>query len=332
MGAAALHGQTYWTTDPSVDCSGIGTGNSVSVYNGSTLLGYSCAMTGTFIWLAAGGGWSTAIRVAGPATGAVGVDYLYYDTNGNPMNLDTTAGVGGALSSGNELSFALDANQPAETDMLGATSNAGQHYNNIAVGSVYATFLCPDSVTCSDVLPQLLYSNLPGEPWSLSAPIAWDDNGGIWTGWSAEGIDNGSSNRVSFVVYNQDTTPTAFTIQVFDKNGNLFSSGTTPVIQGFQQLSGGGLGEAETFGDLLSNYVHLPSGTFKVLFDGGGTSFSVEVLQFTGPSATTLQVAYEDASSAGAAVKARRSGLTPSVKGAQAKTHVMHVFKPFPKS
>jgi hypothetical protein len=39
----------------------------------------------------------------------------------------------------------------------------------------------------------------------------------------------------------------------------------------------------------------LPPGVFKVLVDGGSRYSAVEVLQFDGPSAAALQVAYDSA-------------------------------------
>jgi hypothetical protein len=293
--SAALSGQIYWT-NPVPDCSGVE--GPVEITNSvGALVGYSCQMTGTFVWLAAGGPssdtWSSAIRVAAPASNPIGVDYLFYDKNGNGLRLDTTHGAGTAITSGSEVNFALNADQPAEIDLLGATSNAPQNYNNTQEGTVYATFLCPDALTCRNVLPQLIYSALPSFPWSLSVPIAWDN--AVWPQWSAEGVDNGGSSRVSFAIYNEGTTATSFNIKVFDGDGSLFASGTTPVIAGLPTLADGSYGEAQTFGDLLSNWVQpsLPSGVFKVLFDGGSEDSAVEVLQFTGTSATTLQVAYD---------------------------------------
>ena len=101
-----------------------------------------------------------------------------------------------------DVNFALFANQPAEIDLLGATRNA-PNYGTTATGSVYAMFYCPDAATCSNVLPQLIYSALPTYPWSLSVPIAWDNS--VWTQWSAVGIDDGGTHRVSLVIYNEDT-------------------------------------------------------------------------------------------------------------------------------
>jgi hypothetical protein len=190
------------------------------------------------------------------------------------------------------VNFALAANQPAEIDLLGATANAPS-YGPTTVGSVYAQFFCPDATTCSNVLPQLIYSNLPNKPWALSVPIAWDAN--VWTQWSAEGVDDGGTHEVSFVVYNEDSTATTYTVNVYNSAGTLVGTGTTPSIL---PLPASGNTNGGTYGAQLRSIVpNLPSGTFKVLFTTpSGTLYSaVEVLQFDGPSATTLQVAFDSA-------------------------------------
>ena len=331
LASVALHGQIYYSSDPNLDCSG--TEGITQVTNASGgVLGYSCYESGTFVWLAAGGPvnnpWASAIRVGAPASNPIGVQYLIYDKSGNPLNVDTRQ-FGNNL---NEIDFALDADQPSEVDILGAGNTA---HTVTQDGSIYATFLCPDAFTCENVLPQLIYSALPYVPWSLSVPIAWDDS--VWTQWSAEGIDNGSTDRVSFIVYNEGTTATSFNIQVFDSNGNLFSSGSTPTIAGFPTLSDGSLGEAQTFADLLSSWVtpvtgtaKLPTGVFKVLFDGGDEDSAVDVLQFTGASATTLQVAYDSPAGLSANNKVRRTGANPNARRAH-MAHAVRLFSPFPK-
>ena len=175
LASATLHSQpttgaVYWSTNPQLDCSSLGETSPVAITNSSgNTIGYSCYVSGTFVWLAAGGGWGTSIRVAAPASGAIGVDYSFYDPSGNNLNLDTTFGSGSSHTSSNDVNFALYVNQPAEVDLLGATSNA-PNYSSTATGTVYAVFYCPDATTCGNVLPQLLYSALPTIPWSLSVP------------------------------------------------------------------------------------------------------------------------------------------------------------------
>ena len=310
--AATLHGQTFWSTSSSLDCSSLGE-NAYGPYTTPTgVQGYSCFVGGTFAWYASGGAWSTAIRVAAPASGAVLVDYLFYDKQGNPVNMDSAYGSGPANASGNEVTFALYANQPREVDLLGATGN-GPGYSTLTDGSVYGTFLCPDATTCMNVQAQLLYSALPAIPWALSVPIAWDNEESLQ--WSAEGIDDGNVHRVSLAIYNDDvvsTTPTTFTVQVFDSNGNLAGTGVTPAIPPIPTFSDGSYGEGGTYAVALSDLISpLPSGIFKVLIDGGSVYSAVVVLQMNGQSATSMQVAYDTAAG---------SSVTTSVRRANART------------
>src|SRR5271154_6965002 len=86
LAAGALHGQptngpVYWS--PTVpNCSALGTNNVVSITNSlGTVIGYSCYVSGTFTWLAAGGGWTSAVRSGAPASAPIGVDYTFYDAN-----------------------------------------------------------------------------------------------------------------------------------------------------------------------------------------------------------------------------------------------------------
>jgi hypothetical protein len=294
LAAAALNSQptngpVYWAAVPP-DCSGVS--GPIQIAN----VGYSCYVSGTFVWLAAGAGWNTSIRVAAPAKAAIGVDYSFYDTSGNDLRLDTRFGSGLATTSGSNVNFALAANQPADLTLFGATVNAPA-YGSTATGSVFAVFYCPDAVTCGRVLPQMLYSALPGTPWSISVPISWD--AALWTQWSAEGMDDGGTKRVSLVVYNADVTAASFTVRVYDSTGALVGLGATPLVPPLKTLRNRFLGEGGTYGALLSDVIHspLPSGVFKVLVDGGSNLSAVQVLQFIGPSATSLQVAYDGAPS-----------------------------------
>ena len=283
-----VNGPVYWSTAPP-DCTSLAGESPVAIANSSgKTIGYSCYVSGTFVWLAAGGGWSSAIRVAAPGSAAIGVDYTFYDASGNNLKLDTTVG------SGNDVNFALSPNQPSEIGLTGATS-AAPKYASTATGSVYGVFYCPDATTCGNVLPQLLYSALPGTPWALSVPISWDTE--LWTLWSAEGIDDGGAHRVSLVIYNEDITATSYTVRVYDSTGALAGTGTTPLIAPLQPLGIGSAGEGGTYGALLSDVIatRLPAGVFKVLVDGGSKYSAVEVLQFNGQSATALQVAYDSA-------------------------------------
>jgi hypothetical protein len=287
--AQPTNGPAYWSSSPP-DCSALSE-TAVAITNSSgATVGYSCYVTGTFIWFAAGGPWNSYIRVAASGYGAIGIDYTFYDNSGNNVSLDTAAGA--SRFSGNEAQFALTAHQPLELHLVGPTSGA-PGYSSTATGSVYAVFYCPSAAACEVLQPQLFYSALPGFAWTMAAPISWD--GTAWTQWAGEGVDDGGGQRVSFVIYNQGTTATSFQIRVFDSNGNLVGSGTTPQIPGLPVFSDGSYGEGGTYGALLSQVVTtpLPSGIFKVLIDGGTEDCSVEILQFTGASATTLQVSYD---------------------------------------
>ena len=331
VAAATIHSQpvngpVYWST-VAPDCSSLAGESPVAIANSSgKTVGYSCYVSGTFVWLAAGGGWSSAIRVAAPASAAIGVDYTFYDASGHNLKLDTTIG-SGSTTSGNDVNFALFPNQPAEIGLLGATSDAPK-YASTATGSVYAVFYCPDATTCGNVVPQLLYSALPATPWALSVPISWDTE--LWTQWSAEGIDDGGTHRVSLVIYNEDTTATSYTVRVYDSTGSLAGTGTTPSIPPLQPLSTGSYGEGGTYGALLSDVIatRLPPGVFKILVDGGPKYSAVEVLQFNGLSATALQVAYDSApgSSSRAASSERMNFRSARVESAPG-----HVFRGLPR-
>jgi hypothetical protein len=283
LAASALYGQpadgpVYWSATPP-DCTSLAGESPVPILSGATTVGYSCYVSGTFVWLAAGGAWNSTIRVGAPASAPIGVDYEFYDTDGHALFLDTTAGIA------DEVTFALLANQPSQIGLLGA---ANTDHKTTQTGSVYATFYCPNAATCANVLPQLLYSALPSVPWSLSVPISWDT--ALWFQWSAEAVDNGGTNKVSLVVFNENATPATYTVSVYDSGGNLSGTGATPSIPAYG-----------TYGALLSDVIRtpLPSGVLKILVDGGTSNYSaVEVLQFNGTSATTLQVAWDSSPTA----------------------------------
>ena len=321
--AQPTNGAVYWSTTPP-DCSNLNQSPVAIMNTSGTTIGYSCYVSGTFVWFAAGGVWGTAIRVAAPASGAVGVNYSFYDTNGKSVSLNVK---GSYSASGNSVKFALYPNQPAGIHLLGATSDAPK-YADTATGSVYAVFYCADAPTCSDVLPQLIYSALPLKPWSLSVPIVWDDV--VWTQWSAVGVDDGNTRRVSLVIDNEDTTATSFTVRVYNSAGTLVGSGKTPSIAPLQNLGNGSYGPGGTYGALLSEVIStkLPSGVFKVLVDGGSSNCAVEMLQVNEQSAMTLQVAYDSAppSNSGAAA-IRRSNL----RDLRVQSTPRTVFDPLPK-
>jgi hypothetical protein len=281
------------------DCTSLAGESPVAIMSGATVLGYSCYVSGTFVWVAAGAGWVTSLSVAAPASGAIGVDYSFYDANGNSQEMDVTPYSSSSITSGTGASFALNANQPSDINLQGATSTAPKHGSQSS-GSVYAVYYCPDAQTCANVVPQLFYVALPPTPVVLSAPIAWDT--ALWTRWSSQGIDDGNSSRISLAIYNEDTTAASYTINVYDSQGALAGTGTTPSIPPLQFLgtdaSGNQLlGEGGTFAAALSSLIStpLPSGMFKLSIDGGSNYSAVELLQISGPSITALQVGYDSA-------------------------------------
>jgi hypothetical protein len=333
VGAVALYSQptngpVYWSTNSALDCNANGL-TEVQFPGPSGTTVYSCTLTGTFVWFAAGGGYTTALRVAAPASAPVGVDYTFYDLSGNNLNVDTNLGAGSATTSGNDVNFALAVNQPAEVDILGATADAPAHVP-LTDGSVFVQLYCPDSITCYSVLPQLIYSAPPTI--SLSVPLAFD--GSQWTQWSAQGIDNGGSQRLSLVIYNQGTVATIYTVRVYDSNGNLVGTGTTPAINGYSSSTG----EAGTYGALLFASgttpgiitAAPPSGILKVFVDGGSNNSSVLMLQTNGRAIASLQSSYDT----GAGVTAI-PGPTPAaranVRPANPRATPRHVFGPLPK-
>ena len=278
-------GAQYWSTDPGLDCSAFHA-LIAEIQLASGGKGYACFLSGTFPWLAAGGSWATSIRIDAPASGAIGVDLGFFQ-DGQRFSMDITSGSGVPMSS-NLVSLALNANQPSEIHLLGASTDAPR-YSNTQTGLVYAVFYCPDAVTCATVFPQLLYSYAPVKPWSLSVPIAWDSTfslfqpKGVGPSWSAVRI-NDAKHLMSFAICNQSRIETVFTVRVFDGNGSLVGQATTPSIPAVGAR-----------GFLLTDVIRtpLPAGILKVTVDGGSHLSSVTFLQFDGDAATSLQTAYD---------------------------------------
>jgi hypothetical protein len=340
LAAAALHSQpapgAVYYSAAAPDCSSLAGESPVTITDATGKpLGYSCYVSGTFVWLAAGGGWRSSIRVAAPGSAPVGVSYSFYDAVGNSQKLDVASSAAPAVSpstvstaSADHINFALRPNQPASLDMLGATKDSPR-YDSTATGSVYVVVYCPDAVTCGNVLPQLLYSALPGASWTLSAPIAWDTD--LWTGWSAEGIDDSiddaGQHLVSLAIYNEDIFTTSYTVRVYDSTGSLVGTGMTPPIPPLQSLGNGALGEGGTYAALLRDIIpaRLPSGLFKVVIDGGSIYCAAEILQFDGPSATTLQLAYDNAPALSAKSAVRR----PNLRAARVESMPKLLFPPW---
>jgi len=346
LAAASLHGQVYWSsTQP--DCGQLWMQSYPNPTGGGGTV-YSCAVGGTFLWLAAGGAWSTSILVPAPGSNPVGAELWFYDTNGQELTLDTTAGTGTGttVTPTSDLTFALNPNQPAQINLLGKT---GTNYSNTQTGSVYAEFYCPDATTCANILPQLIYSALPTIPWSLSVPIAWDVTtqyaNGHSTRWSAVGVDDGGSHRVSLAVYNQNIvsstatpTPSSFAVRVYDQNGNLAASGTTPPLAPILQDDSTGylITDGGTWGALLSCAsgcpitAKLPSGPFEVVVDGGTTPCSLEVLQVNKTSATTLQVGFDSSAGTGTPASTGASALQKA-RTARGPRQPVGAFAPLPQ-
>ena len=336
LAAGALYSQptngpVYWSvTMP--DCSSLQE-TAVQITNSSgTVLGYSCYVSGTFSWFAAGNGWTSKIRAGAPSTAPIGVDYTFYDGNGNNLNVDTKSGPSAATASGSDVNFALSANQPSEIDVFGATSSAPS-YSALADGTVYAVYYCPDATTCGNVLPQLVYLQQPTHPWLATVPIAWDDS--VWPTWSAEGVDDGVTSVVSFAVYNEGTTAATFKIYIYDSTGTLAATATTPLIAPLPLLSDGSYGEAGTYAATLRTLIGtLPSGIFKVLIDGGTTDCAVLMLQFSGmqypaPSMSSMQVAYD--STPGSAAVTASAVRAAHAKRARTVPAQKRVFAPLPQ-
>src|SRR5579872_3780424 len=109
-------GAQWWSTDSNLDCTSFHSlVHEIQLASGGK--GYACGVTGSFVWSAAGGNWRTSIRVAAPASGAVGVQYAFFDQDGKRISLDTISG--SAQAAGDTVNLALNANQASEVQLLG---------------------------------------------------------------------------------------------------------------------------------------------------------------------------------------------------------------------
>jgi hypothetical protein len=99
------------------------------------------------------------------------------------------------------------------------------------------------------------------------------------------GIDDGSTDLVTFVIYNLDTVGQAaqtYTLKVYDATGTLQATATTPAVPLYGSY-------ANLLRDVMPN---LPPGAFKLQVVGSAyTAF--EALQFHGPAVTALVAASE---------------------------------------
>jgi hypothetical protein len=295
LGAFTSNAQTYWSPNSSLNCGGYGTdslGTPLQLTAGPGAGGYVCFVYGTLPWYASGAGWGSSIRVSAPPSAPAAYFLYFADVNGNDATLDFTYEGDSTVYSGTSASQALYANQPLEVDIYGLDSQA-PNYTTTANGPVTVLIECPDANTCSQAQAQLIYSALPSQPWSLSAPVIFDWQTSL--AWSSVGIDDSATNTnpntkntVSFVIYNLDTTGLVshtYTLNVYDSTGSLFSSATTPSVPIYGSY-------ANVLRNVISN---LPSGSFKLQVVGSGatTWTAFEALQFHGPSATTLVAAQE---------------------------------------
>jgi hypothetical protein len=303
LGACAANAQSYWTANSSLNCGVYGTDSKGTPLQlgsdaGAGAGGYVCYVYGTLPWYASGAGWGSSIRVSAPPSAPVAFFFNFSDTTGADATLDFTYEGDTKVYSDTSASQALYANQPLELDILGLSSQAPK-YGTTANGPVVVLAECPDASTCSQVQAQLIYSALPSQPWSLSAPVIFD-----WQTsyvWSAVGIDDSATNNVDTVGLASHT----YKINVYDSTGKLAGTGTTKSVP----LYG-------SYADLLTSVVpKLPAGSFKVQVVG--TTYLVfEALQFHGPSATTLVAAPEiigtESPATGSSVGGRNRHPSPS--------------------
>jgi hypothetical protein len=252
--------------------------------------GYVCFVYGTLPWYDAGGGWASSIRVSAPPTAPVAYFLYFADVNGSDATLAFTYQGDSTVYTDISASSALFANQPLEVDLLGLNSAGAE-----ATGPVTVLVECPDPTTCQQAQAQLIYSALPGHPWSLSVPVVWDwqtslASSAVVVDDSKSNSDPNTKNVASFVVYNLDTstsgtTSHSYTLNVYDTSGTLNGQVTTPAVPQYGSY-------AAVLSTLLPN---LPSGSFKLQAVGPNSSswLVFEALQFHGPSATTLVSAPE---------------------------------------
>lgn len=286
LGVFHVSAQTYWSTDPNLDCSGYAHVDSQAT--GLPGQGVACLKQGDLPWYAAGQGWRTFIRVAAPPSAPIRVLVYFTAAVGSFILMNFGFSGDPAVYMDFSASRVLAANQSTEISLFGLSPQ------DLVKGPMPVRIYCPDAKTCSQVEVQLIYSALPFRPWSFSVPVVWNDQYSYQ--WSSVGIDDGGKDQVSFVVSNHAPETRfmqrVYTVNVYDATGKLYSSGTTPPV------GGGG-----NYGALLRDVVpNLPSGPFKVQLVGDSLS-AFEAFQFHGPSATALAVASEKSVTTNAATK-----------------------------
>jgi hypothetical protein len=294
LAALLANAQTYWSTNANLNCGAYGDANGkpLKLDTGA----YVCYVYGTLPWYVSGGGWASSIRVSAPPSAPVAYFLSFSDENGVEATLDFLYQGDATVHTGTSASRALYANQPLEVNILGL------HGGTAANGPVVVLAECPDATTCSQVQAQVFYSADAAHSWWLSAPVVWD----LLTKyeWSSVGVDNGTTDMVTFVIYNIDTvaqTSQTYTLNVYNAAGNLYATATTRAVP----LYG-------SYADLLRNVIsNLPSGAFKLQVVGSGHS-AFEALQFHGTSATALATAPEVVPAAGVTNSATSRNRNPS--------------------
>lgn len=306
LAGLTANAQTYWSPNSALNCGSYGmdaagTPQPVTTPAGGT--GYVCFVYGTLPWYDAGGGWASSIRVAAPATAPIAVFLDFADQNAQPSTLDFQYRGDTAILNGTTTGQALLANQPMEVDLIGLHTPASNGSSE-AKGPVVLLAYCPDPATCSQVQAQLIYSALPTFKYSLSAPVVFDSL--TWTAWSSIGIDDGSQDNVSFVIYNlaNDKLAHTYTLKVYDSAGNLHATATT---QSVAYLG--------SYADLVRNVVaNLPAGVFKLQMVASDYA-AFEVLQFHSNTGTTLVSAWENIPAGAATAAAVTRGRRPAPSG-----------------
>ena len=297
LGASCLMGQTGPWVNPGTSSSPSSCAPFHDQSAGTTA--YYCYYGGNFPWYAAGASWTTVLRIAAPASGAIQVKYDFYQQNADgsidPAQLDYVQFGATSLEQSSEVVFDLAPNTPSELTLLGKSSESPR-YTTSATGSVHVEVRCPDKATCAAVMPQLIYSALPGVPWYLSGALSSDislptqpDS----TVWSAVGVNDPQpknsdipNQQISFVILNDSGIDQQYTVSVYDKTGALIGSKVVSVKDGRN------LGLGLTIGFIPN----LPVGLLKLRVAGvvsptsgvDGPRFQFTALQFKGAAATAL--------------------------------------------
>jgi hypothetical protein len=249
---------------------------------------YYCYYQGSFPWFDAGGGWTTMLRVAAPASGTIQVTYNFFEQTSDgtiqPASLDYTQYGQTTPGTDSQVVFVLSPNQPSELTLLGRHVEGGSLVE--AKGSVKLVIACADKATCAAVTPQLIYTYLPKNPWYLSGAMTSDISLPSQPDslvWSAVGINDPTPSDASkvqfmtFAILNESGSDQTYTVTAYDKTGALVGSKTTESVVAGQSVA-----------QVLQAWMTgLPSGLLKVRVSSSGSSI-VTFLQFNGLAATAL--------------------------------------------